>query len=289
MIDFAIIGAQKSGTTAIYRYLKEHPEISLPVNKEASYFLEENTVFDRFFHDFYEEKRNAVGSVSPQYMCYSGVPKIMKAHNENIKLIAILREPIDRALSHHNMNVRRGYVHDNFDNIKKILTSKIDSTLPNRADKSEQLHEVENVFRWGLYGTILNEYLKYFEKKNILVIDYSELRDKPEQVFENICKHINVDTDFNPKNLGRKYHKGGTETILPRADYFKKFRFAKWLWHTLPKKTREKVGYWYEVTNVKSKKSTTQDVFVKDDCLVNLYREDLQGCELTKHLVSKWY
>jgi len=288
-INFAVIGAQKSGTTAIYRYLNLHPQISLPVNKEASYFFNNVNTFDEFFNAYYEKNSKFIGSVSPQYMCYKSSIAKMHLHNEDIKLIAILREPIERAYSHHQMNLRRNYYTFDFNEIKSKLITNASVCIPFDIDENEEKNEINNVFNWGLYGSILNEYIKVFDNTNILLIDYNELIENPELVFKAICKHIGADDNFIPNNLGKKYHTGGSKTILPRADYFAKVNIFKKMWHILPKKTREKIGYWYEVTNVK--KSSGSDAFnlEKHSELLEIYRKDLRNCKMTKHLEKKWY
>lgn len=289
-IDFAIIGAQKSGTTAIYRYLKEHPQISLPVNKEASYFFSDANNFEDFFNAYYDKKSKFIGSVSPQYMCYrSSIDKI-HSHNKDIKLIAILREPIERAYSHHKMNLRRNYYSYDFNEIKTKLLGNSKGCIPfemNEMDEKE--HEINNIFNWGFYGGILNEYIKVFDSTNILIIDYNDLIENPTFVFNKICNHIGADETFIPKNIGKKYHTGGTKTLFPRADFFAKFNILKSAWHILPKKTRERISFWYEVTNVKHDADENNSQVRDSPELLKIFREDLLSCELTKYLAEKWY
>ena len=118
--DFIVIGCQKCATTSLYDYLIQHPNISSATEKEI-HFFDSNynvgitwyrsffpTVFSKQFSKLRKEKF-VTGEASPMYIFNPIVSKRILSILPNVKLIAILRNPIDRAYSHYNMQVKNGY------------------------------------------------------------------------------------------------------------------------------------------------------------------------------------
>jgi hypothetical protein len=104
--DFLIIGAQRSGTSTLYQYVARHPDVRGAFRKEVHYF---DTYFDRGL-DWYRANfpfNGFTGESSPSYLVHPDVPARVKAALPEVKLIAILRNPVERAYSAYNRNVRR--------------------------------------------------------------------------------------------------------------------------------------------------------------------------------------
>ena len=119
MPDFLIVGAAKSGTTALYHYLGQHPEVFLSPIKETNFFAQKGKNLDfngpkdnLITHkktitetvDYYNQFTNvtnekAIGEICPSYLYYKDAPKNIKEHIPEVKIIAILREPVSRAFS----------------------------------------------------------------------------------------------------------------------------------------------------------------------------------------------
>jgi hypothetical protein len=116
--NFLIIGAQKSGTTSLYNYLKQHPQIFMPRLKEPHFFTYEGQLpphpsvvtswqdYRALFADARDEI--AVGEASPSYLHGEQAPRRIAHYFPTIKLIAILRNPADRAFSNWMHNVSYG-------------------------------------------------------------------------------------------------------------------------------------------------------------------------------------
>ena len=108
-VDFLIVGAQKSGTSALDEYLRGHSEIQMAKRKEAHFFDVENNFVSRVdyskYHALFEDDcgRTRKGEATPIYMYWYEAPKRIWEYNPNMKLMAVLRNPIDRAFSHWNM------------------------------------------------------------------------------------------------------------------------------------------------------------------------------------------
>ena len=111
--NFFCIGAQKCGTTSLFNLLVEHEDIFLPSVKEDHFFdVDErfNKGLDWYLDQYFKDANNEkiVGSITPDYLFFNKCPKrIFNLLGKDIKLIIILRNPVDRAYSHYLMSKRR--------------------------------------------------------------------------------------------------------------------------------------------------------------------------------------
>jgi len=116
--DFYIIGAAKCGTTSLYQYLIRHPSVNPGIGKEIHYFEElyyrgENWYracfpfeFQKFFSKLTHNEIMMSGDSTPRYIDHPLVPNRINKLTPNAKFIVMLRNPIDRAFSHYNMNIK---------------------------------------------------------------------------------------------------------------------------------------------------------------------------------------
>ena len=119
--DFVIIGAQKSGTTSLYDFVVRHPDIAPAAKKEMHYFSRRYGLGELWYRsnfptnlsrrNFYKKtnQRRLSGEASPTYIFYPAVPSRMKKILPDVKLIVLLRNPVDRAYSqyHHTMRANK--------------------------------------------------------------------------------------------------------------------------------------------------------------------------------------
>jgi len=294
-LDFIVIGAQKSATTSLFRYLQQHPEISMPADKEAPFFSEDK--FYRLGWEGFASTRfdpSAVGqlwgTVSPQYMSDVRVPARIADHMPNTKLIALLRNPVDRAYSHYRMAVRRGTEKRSFseavDDLCRSRQQHSDSTVPDvQIEDSIKNHEDEHYLAWGEYGRVLELYRTYFVKDRILVLYMNDLESNPDQTVKTALDFIGANSQIIPANVGKTYHAGGTKRIIPES--WKHFlRDQDWfrsLWHRVPEQTRGTVNYWYEQFNVRKQSADTIDPNTRLK-LVDYFSSDV---ELLQSMCSK--
>src|SRR5687768_13237463 len=96
--DFLIIGAQRGGTTSLYRYLTEHPEIDPAVRKEIHFFSRHHEQGLDWYRAHFprRDESSLVGEASPNYLVHPDVPARVAAALPRVKLIALLRNPVDR-------------------------------------------------------------------------------------------------------------------------------------------------------------------------------------------------
>ena len=102
-INFFIIGAAKSGTTSLFEYLRQHPDIFLPLVKENRFFLEDDFYKqgDSFLGNFYNDLQNeqVIGGACAEYLYFPHTGQRIAEYNQRIRLITVLRNPIDLAYS----------------------------------------------------------------------------------------------------------------------------------------------------------------------------------------------
>jgi hypothetical protein len=186
LLDFLVIGVQKAGTTALDYYLRSHSDLALPNVKELHFFDNEElfkgsltadyTIYHRAFSQDYISK--VAGEVTPIYIYWeNALPRIWH-YNPHIKLIAVLRNPIDRAYSHWNMERQRKWESNTF--MEAIL---------NEYERSRRsLPFQDRVYSYtdrGFYTQQIRRLFRFFPKENLLFLKYEELKYNPK---EALCK-----------------------------------------------------------------------------------------------------
>jgi hypothetical protein len=191
--NLIVIGAAKCGTTSLHEYLHEHPEISMSREKELYFFVEEKNLGKGL--DWYESQFDSSapvrGESSPGYSAfplYSGVPERMAATIPEAKLIYLVRDPIERIVSH--------YTHRTVN-------------WPDMATLGETL-EPGGLRDWLVtpshYWLQLERYLNCFPVEQILVVDSDDLRDHRQETLGRIFEFVGVDAGFRSPEFERSHN-----------------------------------------------------------------------------------
>lgn len=170
--NFICVGAQKSGTTTLHDILKKHPDIFLPKLKEAHFFDQEKRYkkglewwMDTFFGDYENEK--IMGVITPDYLYYEEVPeRIFNDLGSGVKIIIILRNPVDRAYSHYLMSVRRGFEGLGFNEAIELESERI----PMGEFERNNFSYIDR----GRYYKQIERYVDLFSKENILFLIFEK-------------------------------------------------------------------------------------------------------------------
>ena len=206
-VDFFIVGAPKSGTSSLYHYLSEHPQVEMSSQKEPNYFSDKaihnqgmyygknrvNTL-DKYESLFAQKESVVYGECSVSYLFYDNVAEDIKKYNPNAKIIIMLRNPIERAFSHYLMDYRLGLISDSFEN---IIAKK--SKHKNTHLFYQQYIEVSK------YAKQIQRYLDFFEKENILFIDYDDFKKNGSEIVFQVYDFLNISTEFGA-NINTKYN-----------------------------------------------------------------------------------
>jgi hypothetical protein len=209
--NFIVIGAPKSGTTLLYLYLQRHPGIFLPIRKELHYFfyelLRENAngpvytyVFPSLcasreeyaFHYITVGHETAIGEVSPSYLYHYQVSERIKAELGDVKIIALLRNPIDEAFSQYMRLICEK--RETLPFYKALVNEK-----KRKAAKWSDLWLYESS---SLYTGGIEKYLIVFGHKNVQIVLFEDLFADPQTTMQKIFRSLGVDTTFVPDTSG---------------------------------------------------------------------------------------
>jgi hypothetical protein len=215
--NFIVAGFPKCGSTSLYYYLYEHPEIYLPKQKELHYFTypiikqqdagKNDKAVKRFhygslnaYSKLYKDIQNekAIGDVSPSYANYpSVIPKIKETLGADTKIIITVRDPIKRAYSNYLHLVREGREELPF---YEALQAE-----------SKRKKEGYSDFWYYTFNSLYAEKIKELKSNfdNVLVITFEEFIKNREAGIQEIYRFLGVSTDFIPDNLDTQFNPGG--------------------------------------------------------------------------------
>jgi len=192
-IDFFICGTQKGGTSALDNYLRLHPEICMADQKEIhffddeSHFLTSNVNYDRLHCHFSPQKTNKLfGEATPIYMYWENVPKRLWEYNPNALLIILLRNPIERAFSHWQMEYNKGKE-------KHRFLHSIFLELFKRSYHKKEQHRIFSYIDRSFYLPQLNRIWEYFPKSQTLLIKSEQLKTNPNQTLARVFDFLNTE------------------------------------------------------------------------------------------------
>ncbi|WP_320675985.1 sulfotransferase domain-containing protein [Prochlorococcus sp. MIT 1300] len=204
LLRFLINGAQKSGTTALYNYLKIHPSLCLPKDKELHLFDNENRDWTResikqidyeINHHFPNSSYSTLcGEATPVSLFWEKAPERIWRYNPDMKIISILRNPITRAYSHWNMEYKRGRDNMPFNISLEQEEKRCREALPLQ-------HRVYSYLSRGFYSSQIKRLWRFFPREQTLILRQEELLNNPQTTLMKICKHLKVDAIEFPGEL----------------------------------------------------------------------------------------
>jgi hypothetical protein len=197
MPNFFVIGAMKSGTTALYYYLEQHPAIYMSPVKEPNFFCSQAqnngadsvTDIETYQHLFRGvSDETAVGEASHGYLYELGAAAKIRRCVPEAKLIAILRNPIERAYSHFLHMVRTG---------SEPLGDFAQALREEEAGSYKERSSQDYIGR-GFYCSQLKRYFDTFDREQIRVYLYEDLSDAPITTVQDAFRFLEVDDSFVP-------------------------------------------------------------------------------------------
>lgn len=199
---FIICGGMRCGTTALFSYLAHHPELLASRKKEVHYFdLEYHRGLNWYKRQFPTNQTMPKGKArllfesSPYYMFEPRAPKRIKDTLPDIKLIFILRDPIKRAISQYQKNIRDGRellpLADALAAEEHRLEAEQDKLLAN-TNYHSQLHQHFSYKARGQYSKLLYRYYQNFSRNQVLAIRANSLFSKPIEVLHRLCTFIGI-------------------------------------------------------------------------------------------------
>ena len=219
--DFIIIGAQKSGTSSLHGYLCQHPQLfSSPFKREIHFF--DSSVHKRetdnyekgesWYRAHFPSQReldvdSRIFEATPLYLFHPLVPERIFNLVPEIKLIALLRNPTERAISHYYMNMRKNVEPLPMLEAFQQEEARLKNVINEQDYRNELFFRISYKSR-GRYAEQLERYLKYFPLKQILLLGSDEFFNDPQASLRRVFDFVGVDpgfkiNDLTPRNVGK--------------------------------------------------------------------------------------
>lgn len=197
LTSFIVVGARKTATNSLYEYLNQHPQIYVhPSFRRMSFFATNRRARHDFkktntFDDYSALCQQApdgriIGEISCCYLFDRLSAKIIKHYLPDVKIIAILRNPAERAYSEYIMNVR---------------------DAKERRDFADVVYVDDYYVELGFYYDQLKRYFDIFDRKRIKIYLFEEFWQRPAEFLRDLFKFVGVDDTFAP-DISKRYNVG---------------------------------------------------------------------------------
>jgi Sulfotransferase domain len=227
--DFLIVGAQKAATTSLLAYLCQHPDVAPPVTKEVHFFDLEFHRGDVWYRAHFARSRESeriTGEATPYYLFHPLAPRRAAGVVLECRLIALLRNPIDRAFSHHNHERALGFEQLGFERAiaaePERLAGEEERLLGDPRYRSFA-HQHHSYLARGRYAEQLGRWFECFERDRVLVLSAEQLFAEPQEVLRAAQEFLGLaplaPPDLSPRNA-RTYAPLATETRAALREEF---------------------------------------------------------------------
>jgi hypothetical protein len=295
--NFLILGTAKAATSSLYVYLKQHPGVYLSPTTELNFFAHEGRdlnfrgpgdlkyIWDDSLVATYEDYckqfagadcERAIGEVSTHNLYGAQAPALIKRYLPNVKMIAMLRHPAERAFSAFAHMVRDGREET------RDFRTALGREQARIRDNWEPLWHYKSM---GFYGAQLSRYFEIFDRNQIRVYIYDDFVVRPLEIMQDIFGFIGVDPIFVPE-MSEKYN----VSTMPRSRQLHEMMMSKSLVRSslrrlVPAGLRARTRSFILERNAQSLRlapSTRRE-------LANAYREDIGLLErLLNRDLSQW-
>ena len=294
--NFLILGTQKAGTSALNHYLKEHPQIYMSGVKEPGFFDFEGRKVDfcgpgdrqayrsaiadiSAYQNLFQEVRDeiAIGEATTWYLQSETAPARIKHHLPDVRLIVILRNPVERAFS--------AYVHALRDNVEPI--ADFAQALAAESDRIKaNWGYLWRYQQMGFYAQQLKRYYQYFDRDRLKIYLYEDFNRSPQVVLQDIYQFLSVDDCLIPQVFTRHNISGiAKNPSLDRFLYQRNNSVKNLLKPMIPLQLRRRMVNYLRVKNrVKPQLSPAIATQLK-----SVFREDIRELEvLIQRDLSSW-
>jgi hypothetical protein len=291
--NFLVAGAIKSGTTSIYHYLMQHPDVFLAADVKESRFLvglspERNPEiagvvnhvkrFEEYQRLFARAaSQQVVGEVDPWclYLYEQTIPRIKTFLDPTVRIVICLRNPVNRSYSHYYQVVKQGWE-------TRPFAETIEAVLAGAATTWYERSFIEV----GLYYKQVKAYLEAFPPDQVFIFLFEDLQANRLRVYQQLCRFIGVNDTFVP-NLSERVNVGG----VPKSRILHTLLKKRWLVTTLlkpffPVVWRKSIRQRLITQNLRPYLPMADN---ERQRLVNYYREDILGLQtLINKDLSGW-
>jgi hypothetical protein len=229
--NFLVIGAQKAGTTALHGYLRQHPAVFMPGWKELHYFSLKYPLGERWYLSHFPLATSAVatrvrhgaplaaGEATPAYLFDPRSPGRVHAFDPGMKLVVVLRDPVERAYSHYWMEVETRDEARSFEDALAWEQAEVWPELDRWAADPEYVSPLplfgRSYVARGFYCDHLQRWLALFPRDQLIALTSDELLESPARVLSDVERFLEVPdwqpASYPPENI-REYPPMSPET-----------------------------------------------------------------------------
>ena len=215
--DFLIIGAHKCGAASLFTYLLEHPQVVAPIATKEIHYFDRHVGggpqwYRAQFRTRFAVRGRITGEKSPYYIFDPRVPPLARATVPRAKLIAILRDPVERAYSHYHMRRAEGR--------EKLSFEEALEAEPVRLASGDYASFEYRRFAYllrGLCADQLERWLSFFPREQLLVISTEDLGREPEKAVDECFRFLGVAEWRPPRREYARRNVGSYEPMLPET------------------------------------------------------------------------
>lgn len=227
--NFVVVGAPKCGTTSLFYYLRQHPDVYLPVRKELHHFSIDRlsamsagpgdaATLTSLCHTFEEylshyapcAGQTAVGEFSPSYLYFHDIvaPRLLERLGR-VKIVVVLRDPVEKAYSQ--------YMHLIRDQREQLTFLAALNAEDERI--SAKWSDIWHYQRSSRYAACVRHYMEVFGEYNVKVIFFEDLAEQPQQVMRGLCQFLGIDDKFD-FDTSQVYNRSGRSRSTAISNFF---------------------------------------------------------------------
>lgn len=224
MPDFIIIGAMRGGTTSLYRYLTDHPQIGSAYMKEVHFFdvyyhkglswyrSQFPSSVQKYYAERVQKHTFVTGEASPYYLFHPHAPQRIAKTLPQVKLVVLLRNPVSRAYSHYYHEVAGGHETLSFEEAIDREEERIGKEVEKLAGNGRYVsfnHRHFSYLSRGIYVDQLKVWMELFPKEQFLILKSEDFYADPAAGLKQVLQFINV-PDVGIKDLKEEYEQLNT-------------------------------------------------------------------------------
>ncbi len=206
--SFLIIGAPKCGTSSLYSYITEHPNVISPLLKEINFFNKNFSKGINWYLSHFAllpEGKYVTGEATPLYLYHSDTPERVSDCFPDVKLIIILRNPVDRAISDYYHRARNKRLKMTFEEVFSPRLSEFQG-VTNILENENYLMDKNEIIWRGMYFSFVEKWMNLFSREQVMVLQNEDLLENPGMVMQNVFKFLDIpsyeSSSYAKKNVG---------------------------------------------------------------------------------------
>ena len=214
--DFLGIGTQKGGTTYLHGLLQQHPQVYLAHPKELHFFsLHHHRGLEWYGHHFEAATADqCCGEVTPYYLFHPLAAQRIAADLPKVKLIVLLRDPVERALSQYFHSKRLGLEHLDLEEALEAEPKRLaDAEATLKRGEAHKSHQQHSYLSRSRYEQQLFRFEKLFTSNQLLILRSENLFEHPQEIWDQVLEFLELDKYPLPRSISR-YSGGGNAAIV---------------------------------------------------------------------------